>query len=296
MVDAVVAWVDGADPEHRRQRELYAKAERVDHAGAYAAARFSNNGELRYCIQLIRKNAPWIKNIFLLTDNQRPDWLDSERKVELGVCIVDHRAIFRGHEDVLPTFNSIAIETMLHRVPGLGERFIYCNDDIFITKPVTETDYFDGPVPLIRGFSFSTYKLLRELHRVVDRKSFKMNGMIGTTYAHDGGIKLTRRVKIGHVPHPINRDDYKALMESGDRFRQNIKHRFRNFAQFGPIPLYAAANLKSRKVKIVPRDDLYLDPKLQDSISVSEIRAQISTPNILHMCIQSLNEFTAQSQ
>ena len=32
----------------------------------------------------------------------------------------------------LPTFNSQAIETMLHRIPGLRSPFIYLNDDFFI--------------------------------------------------------------------------------------------------------------------------------------------------------------------
>ena len=70
MVDAVITWVDGADLGHRQKRQLYAKSENALNIEAHAATRFSDNGELHYCIQLIRKNAPWINRIFLVTDAQ----------------------------------------------------------------------------------------------------------------------------------------------------------------------------------------------------------------------------------
>lgn len=296
MVDAVITWVDGADPAHRNKREQYAEREQIDHPEAYAATRFSNNGELRYCINLIRKNAPWIRGIFLITDSQCPDWLDATKRDELGVTIVDHKVLFRGHEEVLPTFNSIAIETILHRIPGLGAKFIYFNDDFFIIKPVLESDYFDGSIPIIRGFYFSNNKFLRELHRLVNPKKFKMRGMVGTRFKQDDGVQLAHKVKICHTPHPINKEDYADLMEDRDRVPRNIKFKFRDSSQFGPIPLYASAGLSTGKVKIVPRDDLYIDPVDCNNIVRSDIRAQMNNARIRHMCVQSLDKFNIQSQ
>jgi hypothetical protein len=44
-------------------------------------------------------------------------WLDTEYP---GITVVSHREIF-GDTGRLPTFNSHAIESRLHRIPGLAE-------------------------------------------------------------------------------------------------------------------------------------------------------------------------------
>ncbi|WP_342077647.1 stealth family protein [Yoonia sp. SS1-5] len=296
MVDAVIAWVDGSDPEHIRKREKYKSTQHTQRTDAYAATRFSNNGELRYCINLIRKNAPWIREIFLITDSQCPDWLDAARRTELGVTIVDHKVIFRGHEEVLPTFNSLALETVLHRIPGLGEKFIYFNDDFFIVKPVLQKDYFDGSIPLIRGFYYSNNKFFRELNRLFGPKKFKMRGMVGTRFRQEDGVPLPHKVKICHTPHPIIKQDYANLMEDCDRVARNTKYRFRDAAQFGPVPFYVSTAFSAGRAKIVRRDDLYLDPADREDIDQSDIRAQLSKKRIRHMCVQSLEEFADGSR
>ena len=37
----------------------------------------------------------------------------------------------------LPTFDSGNIESYIHRIPGLSERYFYLNDDVFFGAPVT---------------------------------------------------------------------------------------------------------------------------------------------------------------
>ena len=50
------------------------------------------------------------------------------------VNVVDHGEILPA--DALPTFNSHAIETALHRIPGLAEHLLYFNDDFFLGRPI----------------------------------------------------------------------------------------------------------------------------------------------------------------
>jgi hypothetical protein len=45
-------------------------------------------------------------------------------------------------QSALPTFNSHAIESSIHRVPDLSEYFVYLNDDVFIGRPTTPDDFF----------------------------------------------------------------------------------------------------------------------------------------------------------
>src|SRR6056297_3254104 len=151
MTDAIITWVDGNDPEHRRKRNYYLRKEKgegISHEpNAALSTRFNECGELYYNILLIRKNAPWIDRIYLITDNQRPQWLTETEVDRLGVEIVDHQVIFNGFEEFLPTFNTMSINTMFHRIPGLNPEFLYLNDDIFILRPVVKDDYFENGRP-----------------------------------------------------------------------------------------------------------------------------------------------------
>ena len=79
-----------------------------------------------------------MRRIFLVTAGQRPSWLADDERITL----VDHRDILPA--DALPTFNSQAIETSLHRIPGLAEHFVYVNDDVFLGRP-TRPELFFSP-------------------------------------------------------------------------------------------------------------------------------------------------------
>ena len=53
--------------------------------------------------------------------------------------MVPHSEIFRPdlkRKGALPTFNSCAIESQLHRIPGLAECYLYLNDDFFLLRPL----------------------------------------------------------------------------------------------------------------------------------------------------------------
>ena len=59
--------------------------------------------------------APWIRNIFVVTNGQEPNWLKTDHP---NVKVIPHSEIFLKKSD-LPTFNSMAIEVHLHKIPGL---------------------------------------------------------------------------------------------------------------------------------------------------------------------------------
>ena len=42
----------------------------------------------------------------------------------------------------LPTFSSPAIESHLHRIPGLSDKFIYLNDDVMFGRDVWPDDFY----------------------------------------------------------------------------------------------------------------------------------------------------------
>ena len=61
-----------------------------------------------------------------------PVWLNTDHP---NVRVVTHKDIF-PNPDHLPTFSSPAIEINMHRIPGLSNRFIYSNDDLFLMRPI----------------------------------------------------------------------------------------------------------------------------------------------------------------
>jgi hypothetical protein len=157
-IDLVYTWVDGADPEFRRERERY--ADPVESGMDARPRRWRSNDELRYSMRSVACFAPWIRTIHLVTNGQRPPWLNLDHP---KIRLVTHRQIYRwpGH---LPTFNSTSIEAHLHRIPGLAEHFIYANDDTFLGAPVKPSDFFSSlGFMLVHPGRPMTEKILRYL-------------------------------------------------------------------------------------------------------------------------------------
>ncbi len=132
-IDAVLCWVDGSDVAWQQEKLKYEKAFAL---GDNGASRYTNNDELRFCLRSLACHAPWLRHVYIITAGQTPSWW----KASSWVSLVHHRDILP--KDVLPTFNSFAIESCMHRIPGLAEHFIYLNDDFFFGKPVLPDDFF----------------------------------------------------------------------------------------------------------------------------------------------------------
>ncbi len=146
-IDLVYTWVNGNDPEWIAKRNACIGKPTTDSKdGKNCKGRYEDNGELKYSLRSIEKYAPWVRKIFIITDNQVPEWLDTANP---KIQIVDHTEILPAES--LPCFNSVIIEHHLHRIPGLSEHFLYANDDMYINKPVTPEDFFGkGNLPIVR--------------------------------------------------------------------------------------------------------------------------------------------------
>ena len=135
-IDMVFSWVDGSDIEFQRARAKRMKNYVVGD-GDDSEARYRQIDELKYALRSVYMYAPWIRHIYIVTDSPRPRWLDEHPDVTL-VRSEDH---FRDLT-VLPTHNSHAVESQLHRIPGLAEHFLYSNDDMFFGRPVDPSIFF----------------------------------------------------------------------------------------------------------------------------------------------------------
>ncbi|WP_461240812.1 stealth family protein [Paucilactobacillus sp. N302-9] len=134
LIDFVVSWVDGSDQNWLKKMQSYSD-ENIDDK---KRIRFRDYGTLKYLFRSIEKNAPWVNKVYLVTDNQIPEWFNETQ----------NKLVLINHEDIiddkyLPTFNSNVIDFNLHKIKGLSEYFVYFNDDMFLNKKVKKEDFFD---------------------------------------------------------------------------------------------------------------------------------------------------------
>lgn len=141
-VDIVYTWVDGADPvwRHRMQNARDEVDLNFTEPSALADSRFTSRNELKYSLRSLEYYASWARHIYIVTDDQVPAWLNVEHP---QITIIDHRDIFTD-SGVLPVFNSHAIESQLHHIEGLSDRYLYLNDDCFFLRPTEPELFYTG--------------------------------------------------------------------------------------------------------------------------------------------------------
>ncbi len=137
-IDFVVTWVDGSDKEWQKERNRYAGKDPED----LADYRFRDWDNLKYWFRGVEKYAPWVNNVYFVTNGQKPEWLNTDNS----------KLKWIKHEDFipkeyLPTFSSHPIELNIHRIKGLSEHFVYFNDDMFLTNFVSMEDFFLNNLP-----------------------------------------------------------------------------------------------------------------------------------------------------
>lgn len=143
-IDFVITWVDGDDEEWLVKKRSFMKSTDLSTVDA-RARRFRDWDNLVYLFRGISHFTPWVNHVYLVTPNQRPEWLnfDCER-----ISLINQDDLFED-KDAVPTFNNCAIELLFHKIPGLSEQFVYFNDDMFILRETPPTDFFKNGLPCI---------------------------------------------------------------------------------------------------------------------------------------------------
>lgn len=167
-IDFVVPWVDGNNPEWRKNKAAYSGE--VSHGNE--DKRYREWDQLKYWFRGVEKFAPWVNRVHFITCGHLPPWLN-----------INHPKLhFVKHEDYipseyLPTFSSHPIELNIHRIEGLSEKFVYFCDDMFIVDYVSPEDFFVGNLPCstaglaIIGQTETEFAgILHECHSLLNRQ------------------------------------------------------------------------------------------------------------------------------
>ncbi|WP_224964792.1 Stealth CR1 domain-containing protein [Acinetobacter guillouiae] len=297
-LDIVIAWVDGNDVELKRKRQQYLTG--GDASDAVSDTRFASNDEIYYNIASILKYVPFCRHIFIVTDNQQPEFLN--QFVAQGLCdankirVVDHREIFAGYTQFLPTFNTRSIESMLWNINGLSDYFIYLNDDFFFNSPAQIEDFLESDKIVTYGhwkscFSYKTKLKYRQFLNRNFNKPIQPGHVIAQMLGADI-LGFKDFFEIHHYPHCVDRkilSEY--LLCHPDLLETQIKYKFRSVEQLNPISLMN--HLKIQKNEAVLKPDLAL-AYLKNAESLAAFVDALNQDNIKYGCIQSLDQLNSE--
>lgn len=168
-IDIVYTWVNGTDPKWVRKKGFLESKQRIRVVRSTEKSRYIDIGELMYSLRGVEKYLPWYNQIYIVTDNQIPEWINLNHP---KLHFINHSTIIP--EKHLPTFNSNNIEFHLNRIPNLAEHFIYLNDDVFIGKPCKPSTFFTKEgLPYIPVSIYNWSEFAEETNTIANRKSLR---------------------------------------------------------------------------------------------------------------------------
>ncbi|MBW8010751.1 MAG: hypothetical protein FVQ83_05830 [Chloroflexi bacterium] len=239
-IDIVYTWVDGDNPAFQEMLKKSSATEKTLYSvSGVGNHRFRDNKELRYSLRSVEKFAPWVRTIHILTNGQHPIWLDLNHP---KISLVSHHTVFKESSH-LPTFNSHSIELNLHRIPGLSQKFLYFNDDIFLGRAVLPEDFIiasGGHIIYLDDIPIPTES--KEIH---DQAYAYTQNLVEQQW----GQKYSRLVP-AHLPQLYDRDILIELEQQFSKeYAETCSHKFRAANDVALKILYFYALLDSADQK-----------------------------------------------
>ena len=141
-IDIVITWVDGNDPEWRASKAEWEKKIKGIDDSMNGDLRYRDWENLQYLFRGIETFMPWVNKVHFVTWGHLPSWLNTDCP---KLNIVNHSDYIP--EKYLPTFNSNTLDLNFHRIPGIADKFLYFNDDMFVIQKSEPEDFFLNGLP-----------------------------------------------------------------------------------------------------------------------------------------------------
>lgn len=131
LIDAVVIWCDSTE------NHIFSEFSTIK---SYDAKRIGKRESLKYTLRGLYYNLPWLNNIFLVTNNQWPKYICEEQSSRIypKIVRVDHKQIHPAKKSM---YSAFAIELCINNIPNLSEYFLLANDDMFVIKPMSISEW-----------------------------------------------------------------------------------------------------------------------------------------------------------
>lgn len=291
-IDVVILWVDSSDLVWRSKINQYLE-KKIDWDNKEESTRYNSINEIEISITSVIKNASFVRNIFLITDNQKPKRFDELKELaeenEINLKLIDHKDVFIGYEKYLPTFNNRGIEALMYKIEGLSDHFLYLNDDFFIINKTKPEDFFIDGKPVLRG-SWLKYDKDRLSKKIFPNKNKDLSAH---RYRKEHSAKILgfkKYYNFHHTPYPLRKKTIQKFFdENPDLLEENLKHKFRHKNQFLLQCLINHVEIKN-KTCILKKDlSLFYTHKYGWSKILKRVyKADRKDNKTLFMCLQSL--------
>ncbi|KAM9962147.1 hypothetical protein ACTFIR_005035 [Dictyostelium discoideum] len=229
-IDIVYTWVDGSDPVQINKLKKYKKIENKKITSIkenVAEGRFRDYGTLKYSLRSVRKNAPWVRKIFIITANQIPSWFNTSNNDNVEFIFHDELYFNKSH---LPTFSSNSIESNFFNLPNqVSNCFLYLNDDVFFRNPVLPSDFFDEK---FNAHVYQHNKIISSETIIPNgkliRNSVQFTNLVFSNRYLDSIWFKTNRYRSDHGVGVFNKQILKmAYKELKEQFESTSSNRFR---------------------------------------------------------------------
>lgn len=303
-IDAVISWVDGYDPLYQQKLMSFCAEQGLHQATAIEPTRIQQCNEIHYCLYALRRFAPWIRTIYIITNQQTPSVVTELQGTPFGdkLKLIDQQTLLGECGVVSPVFNSLSIEWVLWRIKGLSRHFLYLNDDFFIIRPVTPDDFFRGGRLVLRGewkvqaAEQWLYQLKRRLYRWIG-----CTEPTPKTNPHrdwqEQSAKLagwaTRFYLLPHAPFPLLKDTFETYYANDPAlFMENARYPFRHPQQRSAIPLMVHLDIKQKRVVYDSTHRTIMVNGASHSLKKikSRLRQANNDQNVVFVCMQSMDQ------
>jgi len=224
-IDLVYLWVDGSDEKWLARKNAFLEIESLETQNN-CKGRYTDNNELKYSLRSVEKFAPWIRKIFIITDNQIPDWLSTANP---QLTIIDHTEILP--KEALPCYNASVLEYFIYKIPNLAEHFLFSNDDTMFNAPLTPGFFFtDDGFPIVR-LRRKNLKLRAFLKALIGKKLSAWRKIV-----LNSTIEIEKRFGIYYpgIPHhnidSYLKSDYQHAVEKifSEEIKKSLPHHIRS--------------------------------------------------------------------
>jgi hypothetical protein len=297
-LDAVISWVDGYDPIYLNKLNSFCAANNIDKKKVIEPTRINQHNEIYYCLQSIFHFAPWIQNIYIITNQQIPKALSHLQNINFKnkIHIIDQNDLLKELGIETPIFNSLSAEWLIWGIKGLSNEFLYFNDDFFIIKPVKPCDFFKEGKVILRG-DWKTQSHKKFLARIKQTPiNFKTNPH---RVWQEQSAQLAEFKKkfffLDHAPFALLKKTFDDFIPNNQNLRiKNLNYPFRNENHTSSIPLMAHLNIvNNRAIFKTKLQAIMVNGKTH---SINKIKSRLKkarlNANIAFLCMQSLDEAT----
>lgn len=302
-IDGVISWVDGYDPVYQQKLKDFCLERGIDKNAALEPTRIQQCNEIHYCLHALRRFAPWLRTIYIITNKQIPATVRDLQGSAFGnkIRIIDQNELLREHNIKVPIFNSLSIEWLIWKIKDLSPQFLYLNDDFFVIREIAAADFFRNNCLVLRGqWKVQTEKkwayqiknhlphwlanslVKKDPHRAWQEKSARLAGWDRHFYL------------LPHAPLPLMRETFENyIAQHPELFTENIAYPFRHPEQVSSIPLMVHLDIHAQRI-IYARNKHKAIMVNGDSHSLRKIKSRLKTaqanPQVAFVCMQSIDQ------